>query len=418
MKKGFFAALLLVSFIAEAALCIVLYNKLEDVKQDVVSVNACLKQVENNYGDEDSYLRDIDYTLIDNEGNVTFKTADGLSETVAEAVSNSDSIVDIEVDGTVMGKMIVHNTTSDLVAHYKTLLIGGIAGISFLQLAVIACCFIYIHKTVTEPFRKLNDFAVRVAGGNLDLPLTMDKAHVFGSFTEAFDMMREELRKARQAEKEANDAKKEMVAKLSHDIKTPVASIKSSSEIGYEISKDEKTRHYFNLINEKSDQVTTLVANLFNSSVNDITEIAVTPLEYSSDILVQIIKNSDYLNKAGSFEVPEAQIYVDKLRIQQVFDNLFMNSYKYADTDIEVECSAESGYLVVSIRDKGPGVAENELPLLREKYKRGSNSLGKDGAGLGLYLTDYFMNEMDGKLVIENAAPGLKVSVYIRTVEG
>ena len=230
--------------------------------------------------------------------------------------------------------------------------------------------------------------------------------------------MREELRKARQAEKEANDAKKEMVAKLSHDIKTPVASIKSSSEIGYEISKDEKTRHYFNLINEKSDQVTTLVANLFNSSVNDITEISVAPLEYSSEILTQIIKNSDYLNKAGSFTMPEAQIYVDKLRIQQVFDNLFMNSYKYADTDIEVECTAESGYLVVSIRDKGPGVAENELPLLREKYKRGSNSSGKDGAGLGLYLTDYFINEMDGKLVIENAAPGLKVSVYIRTVEG
>lgn len=418
MKKGFFAVLLILSFLVEAALCIVLYNKLEDVKQDVVAVNACLKQIENNYGDESQYSTDIDYTLIDNDGNVLFKTADDLSESVTEAVSNSDSIVDVEVDGEVVGKMIVHNTTSNLVARYKILLIGGIAVISLLQLIVIAGFYIYLRRTITEPFGKLNDFAVRVAGGNLDMPLNMDKAHVFGSFTEAFDMMRVELKKARQAEKEANDAKKEMVAKLSHDIKTPVASIKSSSEIGYEISKDEKTRHYFNLINEKSDQVTTLVANLFNSSVNDITEISVTPLEYNSEILETIIRSSDYLNKAGAFEVPRAQIYVDKLRIQQVFDNLFMNSYKYADTDIDVECEKGSGYIVVSIRDKGPGVAENELPLLREKYKRGSNSEGKDGAGLGLYLTDYFMDEMDGKLVIENAAPGLKVSVYIRTVEG
>ena len=418
MKKGFFAVLLILSFLVEAALCIVLYNKLEDVKQDVVAVNACLKQIENNYGDESQYSTDIDYTLIDNDGNVLFKTADDLSESVTEAVSNSDSIVDVVVDGEVVGKMIVHNTTSNLVARYKILLIGGIAVISLLQLVVIAGFYIYLRRTITEPFGKLNDFAVRVAGGNLDMPLNMDKAHVFGSFTEAFDMMRVELKKARQAEKEANDAKKEMVAKLSHDIKTPVASIKSSSEIGYEISKDEKTRHYFNLINEKSDQVTTLVANLFNSSVNDITEISVTPLEYNSEILETIIRSSDYLNKAGAFEVPRAQIYVDKLRIQQVFDNLFMNSYKYADTDIDVECEKGSGYIVVSIRDKGPGVAENELPLLREKYKRGSNSEGKDGAGLGLYLTDYFMNEMDGKLVIENAAPGLKVSVYIRTVEG
>ena len=418
MKKGFFAVLLIVSFLVEAALCIVLYNKLEDVKQDVVAVNACLKQIENNYGDESQYSTDIDYTLIGNDGSVLFKTADDLSESVAEAVSNSDSIVDVEVDGEVVGKMIVHNTTSNLIARYKVLLIGGIAIISLLQLVIIAGFYIYLRRTITEPFNKLNDFAVRVAGGNLDMPLNMDKAHVFGSFTEAFDMMRVELKKARQAEKEANDAKKEMVAKLSHDIKTPVASIKSSSEIGYEISKDEKTRHYFNLINEKSDQVTTLVANLFNSSVNDITEISVTPLEYNSEILETIIRSSDYLNKAGAFEVPRAQIYVDKLRIQQVFDNLFMNSYKYADTDIDVECEKGSGYIVVSIRDKGPGVAENELPLLREKYKRGSNSEGKDGAGLGLYLTDYFMNEMDGKLVIENAAPGLKVSVYIRTVEG
>ena len=230
-------------------------------------------------------------------------------------------------------------------------------------------------------------------------------------------MMRTELKKARRAEKEANDAKKEMVAKLSHDIKTPVASIKSSSEIGYEISKDEKTKHYFNLINEKSDQVTTLVANLFNSSVNDITEIAVTPMEYGSDILEPIIKNSDYLNKAGSFTVPEVRIFVDKLRIQQVFDNLFMNSYKYADTDIEVSCDLVDDYLKVSIRDKGPGVAENEIPLLREKYKRGSNCEGKDGAGLGLYLTDYFIRQMDGKLDIINAHPGLNVSVFIRTIE-
>ena len=418
MKKGGFIALLVITFLVESVLCYFFYNKMEDVKQDVVTVNACLQEIQNHYGDTSSYITDIDYTLIDNDGNVTFKTSEGLSESLVDAVKNSDSVLDIECDGEVVGKMIVHNTTSDLVTKYKSMLVAGIVAISFIQIVIVAAYFFYLKKTIITPFERLQDFAVRVAGGNLDLPLDLDKGHIFGGFTEAFDMMRVELKKARQAEKEANDAKKEMVAKLSHDIKTPVASIKSSSEIGYEISKDEKTKHYFNLINEKSDQVTTLVANLFNSSVNDITEIAVTPMEYGSDILEAVIKRSDYLNKAGSFSVPEAKIFVDKLRIQQVFDNLFMNSYKYADTDIEVSCELESEYLVVSIRDKGPGVAENELPLLREKYKRGSNCEGKDGAGLGLYLTDYFIKEMDGKLVIENAAPGLKVSVYIRTVEG
>ena len=285
--------------------------------------------------------------------------------------------------------------------------------------AVILVLYVYsVKRNVTDPFKEMNEFAVRVAGGDLDIPLKVDGKHVFGEFTEAFDLMRTELKKARLAERQANEDKKELVAKLSHDIKTPVASIKSASEVGYEITKEDKTKQYFNQINVKADQIKVLVDNLFYSSVQDITEITVAPVEYSSDILVPIIRNSDYLGKASSFEVPPVRIFADKLRMQQVFDNIFMNSYKYAGTDIDVECGLEGEYLIVSLRDKGPGVPEEELPLLREKYKRGSNSEGKDGAGLGLYLTDYFMNEMDGRLVIANAAPGLKVSVYIRIVEG
>ena len=94
---------------------------------------------------------------------------------------------------------------------------------------------------------------------------------------------------------------------------------------------------------------------------------------------------------------------VDKLRLQQVFDNIFMNSYKYADTDIMLKTSLAEEYLVIEVRDFGPGVKEEELPLLKEKYKRGSNASEKDGAGLGLYLTEYFLTEMGGKLEISNA---------------
>jgi signal transduction histidine kinase len=80
-----------------------------------------------------------------------------------------------------------------------------------------------------------------------------------------------------------------------------------------------------------------------------------------------------------------------------------MNSYKYADTDIELSTSLSGDYLLIEIRDFGPGVKQEELPLLKEKYKRGSNSSDKDGAGLGLYLTEYFLTEMGGKLEISNA---------------
>ncbi len=414
MRTRRYVAALAVTVVLEIVFCLFVFNKIGNIRQDTVAVNECVKSIETNYPDQDKYNTSLDYVLISGDGEVLYRTGDGLSETVNDAVSNGDTILDVEG----VGKVLIHNSTEDSIDSYKRSIIAAVVAATLIQVVILVLYVYSIKRNVTDPFKEMNEFAVRVAGGDLDIPLKVDGKHVFGEFTEAFDLMRTELKKARLAEREANEAKKELVAKLSHDIKTPVASIKSASEVGYEITKEEKTKTYFNQINVKADQIKVLVDNLFNSSVQDVTAISVTPLEYSSGIIAEIIKNSDYLGKAGAFTVPEAKIFVDKLRIQQVFDNLFMNSYKYADTDVEVSCVLEDEYLVVSVSDKGPGVSENDLPLLREKYKRGSNAEGKDGAGLGLYLTDYFMNEMDGKLVIENAAPGLKVSVYIRTVEG
>ena len=281
-------------------------------------------------------------------------------------------------------------------------------------MVIIIAWYVYIKRTMITPFEKLSGFAARVAEGNLDMPLTMDKGHVFGEFTESFDLMRSELKKARLAEKKAADDKKEMIAKLSHDIKTPVASIKSTSEVGMAITKEERTKEMFGVINSKTDQIKSLVDNLFTSSVHDITEIEVNPGMQTSDTIATLIKNSDYMNRAGDFAVPECNVYFDKLRLQQVFDNIFMNSYKYADTKISVASEISGDYLVIRVADEGPGVKEEELPLIREKYKRGSNASGNEGAGLGLFLTEYFMEKMDGKMGLRNLNPGFEVSVYLR----
>jgi signal transduction histidine kinase len=59
-------------------------------------------------------------------------------------------------------------------------------------------------------------------------------------------------------------------------------------------------------------------------------------------------------------------------------------------------------------------VDEEELPLLKEKFRRGSNAGNREGAGLGLYISDYFMREMGGELLVENGEEGLRVTVVIR----
>ena len=99
--------------------------------------------------------------------------------------------------------------------------------------------------------------------------------------------------------------------------------------------------------------------------------------------------------------------------MQQVFDNLFANSYKYAGTKIDLSVSRQERFLAVTVEDFGGGVKKEELPLLKEKFKRGTNAENIEGAGLGLYISDYFMKEMHGRLLLENGAHGLKATVYI-----
>lgn len=414
MKKIPFIIALILTFVLEAAGCYFLFGKLEQKKQDPVAVNECLRSVAENFGEEEQYSDTLSYTILGENGEIIYTNKPGMSASINEAIRNQDLILDLVVEGDTIGNVIFDNEMSETFAIYRRDGLRILIISSGIQILILFLYYMYLKRTIVIPFKKLNAFAVRVANGNLDLPLMIDRKHIFGGFTEAFDLMRTELKKARIAEKKANDEKKEVIAKLSHDIKTPVASIKSTSEVGLCLTQEERVREKFALINRKSDQITGLVDNLFHASVEELTELSVNPGSHPSALVKELIRNSDYLERAEDFVVPDCRIYADRLRLQQAFDNVFMNSYKYAGTRIEVCAECQEEYLIVRIADSGPGVKPEELPVLKEKYKRGSNVSEQDGAGLGLYLTNLFVEKMGGKLALENGEPGFVVCLYIR----
>ena len=96
-----------------------------------------------------------------------------------------------------------------------------------LCLLFIAGTSAYLWVSVVRPFHKLSDFAERVAAGDLDLPLKYERTNYFGKFTWAFDSMRKEIQRARSCEREAIENNKTVIASLSHDIKTPVATVRA-----------------------------------------------------------------------------------------------------------------------------------------------------------------------------------------------
>ena len=274
--------------------------------------------------------------------------------------------------------------------------------------------FLYYERKVLAPFRKLENFAHHIAAGNLDIPLEMDKDNIFGAFTESFDLMREELLRARENEIAASKSKKELVASLAHDINTPIASVRSAIDVLRLKAKDETDIKILDSASGKLEQIDGLITNLFHSTLEELQELKVNPIDVQNAEICDIIKQSDYDGRCRNFSIPDCLVLADLMRLRQVFDNIIKNSYKYANTDILIKSFIEEEQLFIEVKDFGAGVAEKELPLITSKFYRGSNTEKIDGHGLGLYLSKTLLERMSGGLYCENHDDGFVVVVMLR----
>lgn len=395
----------------------------EEIPVHTIEINRLLVSLEEDWDSVSSYKdkpiesdSSFDYSVIDTNGNVILYTRDDIAKSISSATSDYDIIRDIEVDGKVSGYLIVHNPKAELEKQTNMKIALFVMSLILLTVVVSVLYYVYLKRRVLDPFKKLKGFAVRVAGGNLDTPLEMDKGNVFGPFTESFDIMREELKASREREEKAVKSRKELVAQLSHDIKTPVSSIKAMTDV-MSLTASEEDKVTINAINAKADQIDSLISNLFHATLEELEQLEVKPEDINSTDIVQMIKDADYQNKIEKLDIKDAVVFADRLRLNQVLNNIIFNSYKYADTMINVTSrfeNAGSKYLFIEIADKGPGVPEEELEMITQKFKRGSNAGNKDGSGLGLYISDYLMNKMEGSLTVRNTGDGFAVEIGIK----
>ncbi|MBO4484004.1 MAG: HAMP domain-containing histidine kinase [Lachnospiraceae bacterium] len=281
-----------------------------------------------------------------------------------------------------------------------------------------------------KPTRELREYAGEIAKGNFDVPLPIRKHNPFGSLTEAFDIMREELRASKEREAEAEKAKKELVAELAHDIKTPVATIQATCEV-MELKAKRGTADAADIVEKvqtitaKTETIRQLMDNVFQTTLEELDRVEVTPREENTALIEEYFRNlKNYGTVLLENAIPSCLVYMDKLRMEQVIDNVVGNSHKYAGTDIHVRFDEvmmkskeadDVAFVRIRIADEGPGVSEEELPLLMQKYYRGSAAKGKTGFGLGLYLVRSYMEKQGGGAEVYNDG-GFVVELYLKKV--
>ncbi len=288
-------------------------------------------------------------------------------------------------------------------------------GVCVLFVAVTSA---YCWIVVIKPFHKLTDFAERVALGDLDTPLEYDRVNWFGKFTWAFDSMRREIQRARSCEKEAIENNKTVIASLSHDIKTPVASIRAYAE-ALELGMDadpEKRGRYISVMIRKCDEVSKLTEDMLTHSLSDLDKLKMSPEVFElNSFLSKTLDDISADDGMVRFEKTSyhLDVYADRGRTAQIAENLVNNAAKYAKTPVDVTVTREERMAVMRFRDYGGGIPDEDMPFVLNKFYRGKNSADEKGAGLGLFIVRYIAEQSGGSVSLKNCDKGLEVTVRL-----
>jgi signal transduction histidine kinase len=208
---------------------------------------------------------------------------------------------------------------------------------------------------------------------------------------------------------------REFISSLSHELRTPLTAIAGWSETLLANEKlDPETERGMKIISRETKRLTEMVVELLdftriqdgrmtlNMKEADIrAEFEDTVYMYSNrltqdDITLEYLDNDD--------DIPE--IMCDPERMRQVFLNILDNAAKHGASGQRIEASMnlEGEYVVVRIRDYGPGIPEDELPLVKKKFYKGSSRAR--GTGIGLAVCDEIVDMHRGLLTLENAQGG------------
>ena len=215
--------------------------------------------------------------------------------------------------------------------------------------------------------------------------------------------------------KELNKMKSFFVSTVSHDLKTPLTSIKMFSEIlqtNKNISPD-KTDEYLQIIEGESNRLTRLINNVL-----DYTKIEKGIKEYHFEsaniitIVKDVLRSMEYQFKMEKFTVntsfseDEKIILGDKDAITEALINLLSNSIKYSSDNktITVSTFSENNHYCITVEDKGIGIKETELKNIFIPYFRSKEESTQRhaGAGLGLAIIKHTMNAHKGKIEIKS----------------
>ena len=291
----------------------------------------------------------------------------------------------------------------------------GIVSTAFISITVLAAALVIILlfssffiRSVMLPVEQITEKAKRIANGSYGAQIKTKYNDEIADLAETINEMSVKI-----SQNEKMQA--EFISQLSHELRTPLTVINGWSEtLLADENMDADTRQGMKIIASEAKRLTEMVVDLldFSRMQDGRMTLAVEPTDIRAEFEDTVYMYGSRLAQDGiqlhyldnDEDIPE--IPCDPKRLRQVFLNILDNAAKYGGSGKRIDASMhyEDDSVVVRIRDYGPGIPEDELPLVKKKFYKGSSSVR--GTGIGLAVCDEIVEMHGGTLTLENAEGG------------
>ena len=249
---------------------------------------------------------------------------------------------------------------------------------------------IFLSNKITEPITRITKKAKKMGTGDTDVSFEESGIKEIDELSETLTQAQEEMVKT-------DELRRDLMANVSHDLKTPLTMIKAYAEMIRDISyKDsEKMNEHLGIIVDETDRLTVLVNDILDLSrmPSNADTLSIEKFDLAEDIKTivnryQIIKETE--KYIINVEMPDSiMIKADKKKLNQVIYNLINNAINYTGDDktVTVRVTKHKKYYLVEIIDTGKGIKESEIPYIWNKYYKNDKNHQRNVVSTGLGLS-------------------------------
>lgn len=276
---------------------------------------------------------------------------------------------------------------------------------------------IYFERRILKPLKEISTSSKAIIAGNYNLEVvrTYEKnigENEVGDLTYSFELMRDELKEKQVREEKLKKSQQELISCISHDLKTPISTIKAYSEgLRDGIAKTPgKVLNFANIINGKTDLLIGMINELLEYSNTQLKQLDIIRqevyfLEYFMPVMkeLEVFVRQNDMDFSYEIKLPDMIVNIDKKRIMEVLYNLVENSMKYIGEkrgQITITAERQEEYILIIVKDNGIGISSDDIPYVFDKFYRAEKSRSSSipGSGLGLSICKYIVSEHGGEI--------------------